>query len=90
MAFEKLHRAGLLTGGDHGVLKRAGLLYHRLTQMLRLCLDGPYEPGKSLPALNMLVANSAAAPDIRAAEALLADTQVEVARLFDRLVGPVS
>ena len=90
MAFEKLHRAGLLTGGDHGVLKRAGLLYHRLTQMLRLCLDGPYEPGKSLPALNMLVANSAAAPDIRAAEALLADTQGEVARLFDRLVGPVS
>ena len=47
-------------------------------------------PAKSLPALNQLVANSAVAPDIRAAEALLADTQAEVARLFDRLVGPVS
>ena len=89
-ALEKMHRAGLLTDGDHAVLKRAGLFYHRLTQMLRLCLDGPYEPGKALPALNLLVANAAVAPDIRAAEALLADTQGEVARLFDRLVGPVS
>jgi [glutamine synthetase] adenylyltransferase / [glutamine synthetase]-adenylyl-L-tyrosine phosphorylase len=89
-ALEKLNRAGLLADGDHAALKRAGLLYHRITQMLRLCLDGPYDPGKSLPALNMLVANSAVAPDIRAAEALLADTQAEVALLFDRLVGPVS
>jgi glutamate-ammonia-ligase adenylyltransferase len=89
-ALEKLNRAGLLADGDHAALKRAGLLYHRITQMLRLCLDGPYDPAKSLPALNMLVANSAVAPDIRAAEALLADTQAEVALLFDRLVGPVS
>ncbi len=89
-ALEKLNRAGLLADGDHAALKRAGLLYHRITQMLRLCLDGPYDPGKSLPALNRLVANSAVAPDIRAAEALLADTQAEVALLFDRLVGPVS
>jgi glutamate-ammonia-ligase adenylyltransferase len=89
-ALEKLNRAGLLADGDHVALKRAGLLYHRITQMLRLCLDGPYDPGKTLPALNMLVANSAVAPDIRAAEALLADTEAEVALLFDRLVGPVS
>ena len=89
-ALEKLNRAGLLADGDHAALKRAGVLYHRITQMLRLCLDGPYDPGKSLPALNRLVANSAVAPDIRAAEALLADTQAEVASLFDRLVGPVS
>jgi [glutamine synthetase] adenylyltransferase / [glutamine synthetase]-adenylyl-L-tyrosine phosphorylase len=75
---------------DHMALKRAGLLYHRITQMLRLCLDGPYDPGKSLPALNMLVANSAVAPDIRAAESLLADTRPRWPLLFDRLVGPVS
>jgi glutamate-ammonia-ligase adenylyltransferase len=90
LALEKLFRAGFLTEGDHMALRRAGLLYHRLTQMLRLCLDGPYDPEKSLPALNGLVARSAVAPDIRAAEALLADTQGEVAILFDRLVGPVS
>ena len=43
----------------------------------------------ALPALNLLVANTAVAPDISAAEALLADTQGEVALLFDQLVGPV-
>ena len=87
-ALARLHRADLLSDGDHLVLKRAGLLYHRITQMLRLCLDGPYDPAKALPALNMLVANSAVAPDIAGAEALLADTQAEVAAIFDRLVGP--
>ena len=89
-ALEKLHAAGLLGEADHAALKAAGLLYHRLTQVLRLCVDGPYEPAKSLPALNQLVASAAGSPDIPTAEALLADTQADVARLFDRLVGPVS
>jgi glutamate-ammonia-ligase adenylyltransferase len=89
-ALERLNGAGLLSRGDYVELKWAGLLYHRITQMLRLCLDGPFDPAKALPALNRLVADSAAAPDIRAAEALLAESQAEVARLFDRLVGPAS
>jgi glutamate-ammonia-ligase adenylyltransferase len=90
VALEKLNRVGLLSGSDYGELKWAGLLYHRITQMLRLCVDGPFDPAKALPALNRLVATSAAAPDIRAAEALLAESQAEVARIFDRLVGPAS
>ncbi|MCA3554484.1 bifunctional [glutamine synthetase] adenylyltransferase/[glutamine synthetase]-adenylyl-L-tyrosine phosphorylase [Aestuariivirga sp.] len=89
-ALEKLHGAGLLADADHAALERAGLLYHRLTQMLRLCLDGPYDPARALPALNRLAANAAAAPGIAAAEARLAEAQGEVAAIFDRLVGPVS
>ena len=89
-ALAKLNGAGLLADGDHAVLKRAGLLYGRLTQMLRLCVDGPYDPAKSLPALNLLVANSAVTPDIATAEALLAETQGEVAAIFDRLIGSPS
>jgi hypothetical protein len=42
---------------------------------------------KSLPALNQLVASAAASPGIPAAEALLADTQAQVAALFDQIVG---
>ena len=56
--------------------------------MLRLCVDGPYDPAKSLPALNQLVASAAACPDIPTAKSLIADTQGEVARIFDRLIGP--
>jgi glutamate-ammonia-ligase adenylyltransferase len=89
-ALERLNAAGFLDTADHAVLKQAGLLYHRLTQVLRLCVDGPYEPEKSLPALNQLVASAAASPDIATAEALLKDTQADVARLFTKLVGPLS
>ncbi|MCA3559791.1 MAG: bifunctional [glutamine synthetase] adenylyltransferase/[glutamine synthetase]-adenylyl-L-tyrosine phosphorylase [Aestuariivirga sp.] len=89
-ALEKLHGAGLLSESDHAALRRAGLLYHRLTQMLRLCLDGPYDPAKALPALNLLVATAAMTPGIAAAEAHLAEAQGEVAAIFGRLVGPVS
>lgn len=89
-ALEKLAQAGLIAAADHAALRDAGLLYHRLTQVLRLCVDGPYEPAKSLPALNQLVASAAECPDIATAEALLADTQAQVAALFDRLVGPVA
>ncbi|MCA3574683.1 MAG: bifunctional [glutamine synthetase] adenylyltransferase/[glutamine synthetase]-adenylyl-L-tyrosine phosphorylase, partial [Aestuariivirga sp.] len=88
-ALAKLHAAGLLDEFSFLGLKRAGILYHRLTQMLRLCVDGPYDPAKALPALNRLVASAAVAPDISAAEELLADTQGEVAQFFDRLIGPV-
>ncbi len=89
-ALEKLAQAGVLDGADHAALKEAGLLYHRLTQVLRLCVDGPYEPSAALPALNQLVASAAESPSIPAAEALLADTQARVAALFDRLVGEIS
>jgi glutamate-ammonia-ligase adenylyltransferase len=89
-ALEKLAQAGVLDGADHAALKEAGLLYHRLTQVLRLCVDGAYDPEASLPALNHLVASAAESPGIPAAEALLAETQARVAGLFDRLVGRIS
>jgi glutamate-ammonia-ligase adenylyltransferase len=89
-ALGKLARAGVLDSASYEALKEAGLLYHRLTQVLRLCVDGPYDPAAALPALNQLVASAAESPDIPTAEALLADRQARVAALFDRLVGEVS
>jgi hypothetical protein len=37
-----------------------------------------------------MVANAAIVPDIKSAESLLADTQIRIASLFDRIIGPVS
>lgn len=88
-AIEKLQQAGMLSKGDAASLKEAAILYHRLTQVLRLCLAGPYLPAEAPAALNHLVANAAATPDVRLAEALLAETQARVTALFDRLVGPL-
>jgi glutamate-ammonia-ligase adenylyltransferase len=87
-ALDKIAAAGLLDAPTATALRDAGTLYQRLTQVLRLCVDGPYDPAKALPALNQLVANAAASPDIPTAEALLADTQAEVVRIFDRIIGP--
>lgn len=88
-AIEKLQQAAMLSKTDAESLKEAAILYHRLTQVLRLCLAGPYLPTEAPAALNRLVANAAATPDVRLAEALLAETQARVTALFDRLVGPL-
>jgi glutamate-ammonia-ligase adenylyltransferase len=89
-ALERLHSAGLIGEAAMATLKSAALLYHRLTQVLRLCLAGAYEPGRALPALNQMVASAAGSPSIAAAEALLFETEGQVAALFDEMVGPAS
>jgi glutamate-ammonia-ligase adenylyltransferase len=88
-ALEKLMAAKLLGEEQGRVLKDACLLYQRLTQVLRLCVTGPYIPQKVPSGLNRIVASTTTAPDIGAAEALLADTQAQVTALFSRLVGPL-
>jgi glutamate-ammonia-ligase adenylyltransferase len=88
-ALGKLTAAGILEAGIAGELKEACLLYHRVTQVLRLCVTGAYDPAKSPAGLNQLVARATGVPDIRAAESLVNDTQKRVAGLFDELIGPV-
>jgi [glutamine synthetase] adenylyltransferase / [glutamine synthetase]-adenylyl-L-tyrosine phosphorylase len=88
-ALERLIQARILNEEDGHRLKEACLLYQRLTQVLRLCVLGPYDP-KSVPSgLNRIVASASAMPDISSAEALLSETQGQVAALFSRLVGPL-
>jgi glutamate-ammonia-ligase adenylyltransferase len=84
----KLMAAGLLPQADGEVLRQACELYHRLTQVLRLCVSEAYDPAASPAGLNRIVASAAACPDVATAESLLADTQSQVASLFDRLIGP--
>jgi [glutamine synthetase] adenylyltransferase / [glutamine synthetase]-adenylyl-L-tyrosine phosphorylase len=88
-ALGKLAAAGFLEPGVAGGLKEACLLYHRITQVLRLCVTGAYDPAKSPTGLNQLVARAAGVPDFRAADSLVNDTQKQVAALFDGLIGPV-
>jgi glutamate-ammonia-ligase adenylyltransferase len=87
-ALEKLAAAAVLPAGDSAVLRRACLLYQRLTQVLRLCVSTVYAPATATAGLNRIVASAAGSPDIATAEALLADTEAQVAEIFDRLVGP--
>ncbi|MFO1034535.1 MAG: DUF294 nucleotidyltransferase-like domain-containing protein [Hyphomicrobiales bacterium] len=80
--------AGLVSRQEGEILLSAGPLFHRLTQVLRLCINGDFEPENALSGLNRAVALAAEAPDIHVAEALLKARQEEVARVFDAIVGP--
>jgi glutamate-ammonia-ligase adenylyltransferase len=88
-ALTKLGNAGLMDGGVAHDLKEACLLYHRITQVLRLCVSGTYDPAKSPAGLNQMVASAAIVPDIKSTESLLIDTQTRVSGLFDGIIGPV-
>lgn len=86
-AYEKLRRAGLLPDDKAEVLIHATRLAHALTQILRLCLDGPFDPETAPPGLKDLLAQAADAPGFTSLEARLTETLHRVALLFDELIA---
>jgi len=86
-ALGKLEQAGLLPAGAADVLLPAAQLLNNLTQVLRLCQDGPFVPKAAPDGLKVLLARAGDAPDFARLEADLAERQREVAALFERLVS---
>jgi [glutamine synthetase] adenylyltransferase / [glutamine synthetase]-adenylyl-L-tyrosine phosphorylase len=87
-ALVKLRHSGVLDAGTAQDLLDATRLYQRLTQLLRLCVDGEFDPSSAPKGLNRAVSLAAGTPDVRGAEDLLRQTEARVATLFDQLVGP--
>jgi glutamate-ammonia-ligase adenylyltransferase len=87
-ALAALAERGLTGQADAQSLLKACRLYHRLTQLLRLCMSGGFRPESALPGLAALITSAAGTPDLRTTEALLVDMQAEIAQVFDRLIGP--
>lgn len=79
--------ANILSSEDAKTLIDGWELYSRLTQLLRLCVDGPYDPKSAAPGLSHLVAGAAAMPDIGSTEASLVDTAASVMALFKKNIG---
>ncbi len=86
-ALRALAAAGTLPEDDAAALIPAARLVNGLTQVLRLCLDGPFEPAKAPDGLKDLLARVGEAPTFEVLEATLRDTLVDVTTRFDRLVG---
>jgi glutamate-ammonia-ligase adenylyltransferase len=84
---DKAWRLGLLSTADAEVLRPAARLYHDLTQVLRLCLAGPFDPKEAGPGLLRLLARAADVPDFTTLEAHLAETQDRVRKAFTRILG---
>ncbi len=84
---EKAARLGLLSKQDADVLRPAVRLYHDLTQVLRLCLTGPFDPKNANAGLLRLLARAADVPDFATLDADLADWQRQVRESFVRILG---
>jgi glutamate-ammonia-ligase adenylyltransferase len=84
---DKARTLGLLSLEDADVLRPAVRLYQALTQILRLCLSGPFDPKKAGPDLLRLLARAADVPDFASVEATLTETQAKVREAFVRILG---
>jgi [glutamine synthetase] adenylyltransferase / [glutamine synthetase]-adenylyl-L-tyrosine phosphorylase len=86
-ALDKAWRLGVLTTEDAEVLRSAVRLYHDLTQLLRLCLPGPFDPKTADPRLSALLARAADVPDLTTLDAFVVETQAKVRKCFTRILG---
>ncbi len=84
---EQAQSQGVLDPSDGELLRAAARLYHDLTQILRLCLAGPFNSKKAGPALLALLARAGGLPDFTTLEAHVVDTQSRVRRCFDRILN---
>jgi glutamate-ammonia-ligase adenylyltransferase len=86
-ALEKAAAAALLAPDDAELLIGATRLYQQLTQMLRLCVSGPFDPAKASAGLLQLLANAADLPNFATLAQHLVDTQRQVRACCERLLG---
>ncbi len=84
---DKARRLKLVSVEDAEVLRPAAQLYHDLTQILRLCLAGPFDAKTAGPGLLRLLARAADVPDFATLNATLVETQNKVRRSFIRILG---
>ena len=80
-------RLGVLPQAEAEVLRSATRLYHDLTQILRLCVTGKFNPETSGENLQRVMARAGDTPDFSTLEARVRETQAEVRRVFRALVG---
>jgi glutamate-ammonia-ligase adenylyltransferase len=87
VAFEKAWRLNLIGPEDAEILRGASRLYHNLTQILRLCLNGPFDPKTAGAELPGLLARAADIPDFATLDAHLIEVQAKVRESFTRIIG---
>jgi glutamate-ammonia-ligase adenylyltransferase len=86
-AIARLSQASALDETDRQTLAAANNLYHKLMQVLRLCVTDDSDPRQAPSGLARLLANAAACPDLKTTHSLLADTQRKVWEVFDRVLA---
>jgi glutamate-ammonia-ligase adenylyltransferase len=75
-------RLGVLPAASVEILRSAALLYHDLTQILRLCVSDRFDPETAGEDLLQILARAGDAPDFSSLQARVRETQIEVRRVF--------
>ena len=83
---DNAERLGVLPHAAADVLRPAARLYHDLTQIIRLCVSGKFNPATSGEDLLLVMARAGDTPDFSALQARLRETQAEVRRVFRAVV----
>jgi glutamate-ammonia-ligase adenylyltransferase len=86
-AIVALHSAGQLSPADAAALREAWTLYTRLTQILRLSIDGDQGPENAPRGLQQTLLNATAMPDLARTDSLLDETALQIAKIFHRVIG---
>jgi glutamate-ammonia-ligase adenylyltransferase len=84
---EKAWRLGLLPTAEIEVLRPAVRLYQNLTQILRLCLPGGFDPKTAGHGLLRLLVRAGDVPDFATLEAHVTETEARVRQSFVRILG---
>jgi glutamate-ammonia-ligase adenylyltransferase len=85
--FDKAWQLKVLPVEEAEVLRPAVQFYQDLTQILRLCLTGPFDPKTAGAGLLRLLARAADVPDFATLDATLIDMQTKVRASFVRILG---
>lgn len=80
-------KLGVLPQSEAEVLRPATRLFHDLTQILRLCVTEKFNPETAGDDLLRVMARAGDTPDFSTLEARLRETQAEVRRVFEAIVG---
>ncbi len=85
-ALRNLTGEGVLSAADGDALLKAVALYQDVSQVLRLCVEGRFDPRAAPHDLVELLLHTTGEPDLPRLEARLRETYAEVAGLFTKLV----
>jgi [glutamine synthetase] adenylyltransferase / [glutamine synthetase]-adenylyl-L-tyrosine phosphorylase len=84
---DKAASLGVLAPQDAAILRPAVRLFHDLTQILRLCLPGTFDPASASAGVLSLLARAADLPDFPALNAHVVETERQVRECFVRILG---
>ena len=85
-AITALHQAGILDATTAEELTRAGQLFNTLSQLIRLCFEGRFDPSDAPDGLRRLLADSSGEPDFVRLEVRLGEALAAVRRNYERLI----